>query len=141
MDVATLVIIVLVLIVILAVLLIIYLRSFAKEYSHNSTGSQKAPTKTFEELIAQIKSRQSSVAELKSALDEIVEFYAKIPDKVDHKEHEMFKVYEDILQSICTHPNTSKEIILKFNKSLEQKNPMYKKEINSAVKKGLDARR
>ena len=54
--------------------------------------------------------------------------------------HPDFDIYMDILFTICRHPNTTKNLILDFDKELERLNPEYKPEINNALAKGLNSR-
>lgn len=82
-------------------------------------------------LVNVIRDKKSTSQELKSALGLIIQDYAEI-DKFD--------IYGEIIIRICTHPNTTKEIILNFNKEIENKNPRYAKEINTFIARGLNSR-
>jgi len=62
-------------------------------------------------------------------------------EKLGLRTHPDFDTYMDILFTICRHPNTNKDIIIKFDKELSRLNPEYKKEINEAITKGLNSRR
>jgi len=55
--------------------------------------------------------------------------------------HPDFDIYMEILFTICRHPNTNKDIVIKFDRELGRLNPEYKKEINEAITKGLNSRR
>jgi hypothetical protein len=41
---------------------------------------------------------------------------------------------------LCHHTNTKKDIILKFDRELEKRNPEYKLELEDSLTKGLDTR-
>ena len=87
-----------------------------------------------------IKKRKSSSEELKNALELIIKHHGTIHKKLGQRPHPDFDIYMDILFTICRHPNTNKNLILKFDKDLERLNPEYKPEINSALTKGLNSR-
>ena len=87
-----------------------------------------------------VKKRKSTNKELKDALELIIKYHGHIHKKLGVRSHPDFDIYMDILFTICRHPNTSKEIIIKFDKDLERLNPEYKPEINSAITKGLNSR-
>jgi Na+-transporting methylmalonyl-CoA/oxaloacetate decarboxylase gamma subunit len=133
----------------LLILLVIFLvvTSRAKEKSKKGVDkkSQNAtPSKTNTDLAylrSIIKKKDSTNQELKNALELIIKHHGTIHEKLGSRTHPDFDIYMDILFTICKHPNTSKEIILKFDKDLEEKNPTYKQEINSALSQGLNARK
>jgi len=148
MDIATLVILGLLLIVVLGFLLFLFLkaRNVKKAKAHTQTQTpskpiQETPPLTMENLINIIKDKTSNKSELTNALDMILKHYGKINQKQAQNEQYAFRVYEKILIAICKHPNTDKDIILHFNRELEKYNPSYKKEINDAITRGLNARR
>ena len=87
-----------------------------------------------------IKTRSSSTAELKDSLELIIKHHGTIHKKLGQRAHPDFDTYMDILFTICRHPNTNKDIILKFDRALEKINPEYKPEINEAIAKGLNSR-
>ncbi len=88
-----------------------------------------------------IKNKKSTPKELKEALDLVLKHHGRVHEKLGLRAHPDFDNYMDILFTICRHPNTNKDIIIKFNKELEKLNPEYKKEINEAITKGLNSRR
>jgi len=88
-----------------------------------------------------VKNRVSSTDKLSEALDLIIKHHGVIPRKQAGTTHEEFDVYMDILFTICRHPNTNKNIIIKFDRALSSKNPTYKSSINDAITKGLESRR
>ena len=61
--------------------------------------------------------------------------------KTAGRSHTDFDIYMDILFTICRHPNTNKNIIIKFDRQLTNENPEYKADINDAITKGLNSRR
>ena len=87
-----------------------------------------------------IKKRKSTNEELKNALELVIKYHGTIHKKLGSRTHPDFDIYMDILFTICRHPNTSKEIILKFDLDLEKLNPEYKPEINNVLSKGLNSR-
>ena len=95
---------------------------------------------TFEDSLSIINNSSSSSKELENALNLIIKHNGKITAKIEFTAHPESNKYMDVLMKVCIHPNTNKNVILKFNKSLEKLNPTYKKEINSALMMGLDAR-
>ncbi|MDQ7043006.1 MAG: hypothetical protein Q9M40_01765 [Sulfurimonas sp.] len=96
--------------------------------------------KTLEELLEVIKNKSSSTEELAVALDLVMKYHGSIHPKLGIRSHPDFDIYSEILLRICRHPNINKDILLKFNRELEAKNPEYKREINDAVTKGLNSR-
>jgi len=101
----------------------------------------KASVETdLESLVEIIRDKSSTKDELTEALDLILKYHGSIHAKLGIRTHPDFKIYSEIILRICRHPNTSKNIILKFDRELEAKNPSYKREINDALSKGLNSR-
>ncbi|MDF1876276.1 hypothetical protein JHD47_00410 [Sulfurimonas sp. SAG-AH-194-L11] len=96
--------------------------------------------KTLKELLQIIKNKQSTAQELASALDLVMKYHGNIHPKLGIRTHPDFDIYAEILLRICRHPNTNKDIILKFNRELEKRNEAYKREINDFITKGLESR-
>ena len=88
-----------------------------------------------------IKNRLSKTEQLSEALDLIIQHHGTITKKTAGRTHADFDIYMDILFTICRHPNTNKNIIIKFDRALSNKNPDYKSNINDAITKGLESRR
>ena len=88
-----------------------------------------------------IKNRKSSAEKLSEALDLIIKHHGVITKKTAGRTHADFDIYMDILFTICRHPNTNKNIIIKFDRALTDKNPEYKSNINDALTKGLESKR
>ena len=135
------------LVVILAILIFIMFYMFPKENKQKSKQTKKKTTSTqhkdtsLEALRKIIKNKASSSKELSEALDLIIKHHGHIPKKTAARSHKDFDIYMDILFTICRHPNTNKDIIIKFDRELSKKNPEYKADINDAITKGLESRR
>ena len=87
-----------------------------------------------------IKNRKSTTEELQEAVELVMKYHGTIHKKLGLRPHPESQVYMDIVFNICRHPNTNKDIIIKFDKELEKLNPDYKKEINDAMTRGLNSR-
>ena len=87
-----------------------------------------------------VKDKKSTTQELKEALELVIKYHGTIHKKLGLRPHPESDIYMDMVFSICRHPNTNKDIILKFDKDLERLNPEYKKEINDFITKGLNSR-
>ncbi len=93
-----------------------------------------------EYLLTIIKNKNTDSIKLKEALDLILKYHGTVHKKLGIRSHPDFDVYEDILFTICRHPNTNKHIIVDFDKELIRLNPQYKREVDNAVEKGLKSR-
>jgi len=129
------------LVVILAILMFLffYKNKTKKEVAKvkvKTSSPQKSTKKDLKSLHAIIKMKSTTAKELQETLDLVIKYYGVIPKRVD----ESFKIYMNILFTICRHPNTNKDIIIKFNRELDKLNPSYKAEINDAITKGLNSR-
>ncbi len=96
--------------------------------------------KSLAELLQIIKNKESTTKELAETLDLVMKYHGSIHPKMGIRSHPDFNIYGEILLRICRHPNINKDILLKFNRELENKNKEYKIEINDAVTKGLNSR-
>ena len=94
----------------------------------------------FDYLRAIIRNKKSTSQELKETLDLILKYHGTIHTKLGLRAHPDFDMYMDVILHICRHPNTNKDLILKFDKELVSKNPEYKVEINDSLTKGLNSR-
>ncbi|MFT7003374.1 MAG: hypothetical protein ACJAWW_000720 [Sulfurimonas sp.] len=104
--------------------------------------SVKTPLNTdLASLIKVIKNKKSTTKELQEALDLVIKYHGTVHKKLGLSAHRDFDTYMDILFTICRHPNTSKDVVLKFDRELERLNPEYKQEINESITKGLNSRR
>ena len=133
------------LVVVLALLIfLLFLPSSKKKEKgpkQKASSGQTHPNIDFKHLIAIIKDKKSRTIELKESLDLIVKYHGTIHKKLGLRTHPDFETYRDILFTICRHPNTSKDVVIKFDRALSKLNPEYKKEINEAITKGLNSRR
>ena len=91
-------------------------------------------------LRAELRKKKTTTKELMSIIDLILKHHGVIHKKMGMRSHPDFDAYTEIFMSICRHPNTNKNIILKFDKELSKLNPEYKSNINDAVTKGLNSR-
>ena len=87
-----------------------------------------------------IRDRLSTKQELQDALNLVIKLHGHIAKKHGTRVNTDFDAYMEILIMICRHPNTDKDIILNFDRELENLNPEYKDEINESITKGLDSR-
>lgn len=132
------------LVVILAVLVFFLFYSSKKKKA--KTIKQKEPVKpkakkvvTFDSLRAVLVNERSTSKELKEALDMIIKDYGTVSKSGKYNQSD-FGVYMGIIFNICRHPNTTKDIILDFDRELKKINPLYKSDINDAVTKALNSR-
>lgn len=135
------------LVVVLAILIfLLFYSSGAKKKKAIQKSSKKVGSDIKKEkmnlmtLRATIKNKKTSSKELKETLDLVLKHYGVIHKKMGVRSHPDFDIYMDILFTICRHPNTSKSIILDFDKELARLNPEYKSQINDAITKGLNSR-
>lgn len=130
------------LVVILGILVfILVLPANKKEKKkHKIRVSEKKEKTDLESLRYIIRNRVSSKQELQNALNLVIKHHGKIPKKLGTRVNPQFDSYMEILIMICRHPNTDKDIIIKFDKELANLNPEYKSEINESITKGLDSR-
>ncbi|MDY0121336.1 MAG: hypothetical protein RBR54_05270 [Sulfurimonas sp.] len=108
-----------------------------QESPHEDDGSMKTDKAS---LLAILKNKKTSAQDLTKALDLILKHHGHIHKKLGERSHPEFDYYMDVLFTICRHPNTNKEIILEFDRRLEELNMGYKKDINEAIAKGLNSR-
>ncbi|EQB39106.1 hypothetical protein M947_08065 [Sulfurimonas hongkongensis] len=134
------------LVAILAILIfLLFLPSDKKKKQaniRNSATPQRQAQKTdLAYLRSIVKNKKSTTKELEQALALVIKHHGNIHPKLGARPHPDFDVYMDFLFTICRHPNSSKDIIINFDKNLRRLNPEYKKEINEAITKGLNSRR
>lgn len=132
------------LIALLGVLVLFLLYDPRKQKQKTQKSVADEPTKrveySFEELLAMIRDKNSTTQELEFATENILKSYGHITPKMGIRLHDDFYIYSEIMIRICHHPNTTKELILSFDKELRAKNPQYEKELNDALTKGLNSR-
>lgn len=147
MDTIALIIVMVVLLIILLLLVIVYIvmRSGNNKVKKSTSSVEKIAdikkaVRSFEELAGVLKNRQSSSSDLGDALDEIVSHYGHIHAKLGMRPHPDFDRYAALVFAICRHHNTTKDLIVSFDRALSRLNPEYRLEIDDAVKKGLNSR-
>jgi len=133
------------LVVILAILLSVFLYSQAgKKTTKQKKKVEKKKVHTdpqsLEYLLEIIRDKSSTTKELKEALELILKHHGNIHPKLGMRTHPDFDIYSEILLRICRHPNTTKDLIIKFDRELERLNPQYVREINDSLTKGLNSR-
>ena len=135
------------LVVILGILIAFFLyvpgnkkKKEVKRQKKYTTPSKPAPKHELKDLLAVIRNKRSTTEQLAEALDLIIKYHGRIHPKLGIRAHPDFDIYSEILLRICRHPNTNKDIIIKFDKELEKLNPEYVREINDSLTKGLNSR-
>jgi hypothetical protein len=130
------------LVFVLAILIFILLKPKSKKVKTiNIKASDKPKDKTDIDTLRQvIRNRNSSKEELMTAVDMILKYHGKIPNKLGVRVNPGFDTYMEIFVGLCRHKNANKEMILKLDKELIRRNPEYKSEINDAITKGLNSR-
>ena len=134
------------LVVILGILILIffYIPSKKKtEPKKQKSQSKESPPKKdnkLKDLLQIIRNKNATTEDLAEALDLVIKHYGHIHAKLGLRTHPDFDIYSEILLRICRHPNTNKDIIIKFDKALEERNPDYVREINDSLTKGLNSR-
>ncbi|WP_294967159.1 hypothetical protein [Sulfurimonas sp.] len=136
------------LVVILAILIFLLFFSSKQKKQAQKAEANKAsftqrnsPNTSLDYLVSIVKNKKSTTKELKEALDLVLKHHGRVHEKLGMRSHPDFDVYKDLLFRICRHPNTNKDIVVKFDRELGRLNPDYKKDINEAVTKGLNSRR
>jgi len=94
----------------------------------------------FATLLEVIKDKNSTTQELREAVDLVLKYYGKIPEKLGLRAHPDFDKYSEFILRICHHPNVSKDIILKLDKGLHKLNPQYALELDDSLTIGLNTR-
>jgi hypothetical protein len=100
----------------------------------------KNKTLSFEEIKILFSHKDSSKAELKEAIEQLIRHHGKIHAKLGDLVHPDFKRYLELIISLCKNPQADKELILSLDQKLRVKNPKYGLEIDEAVNKGIAAR-
>jgi hypothetical protein len=95
---------------------------------------------SFEEIRVLFAHSQSSKAELKEAIEQLIRYHGKIHAKLGDLVHPDFKRYLELIISLCKNPQADKELIVSLDQKLRIKNPKYGLEIDEAVNKGIEAR-
>jgi len=135
------------LVVVLGILIFIFLYTLSvkkakqvKKKKSDVKVKREVYSHTLNDLLEVIRNKRSTTEELKEALELIIKYHGHIHPKLGLRTHPDFDIYSEILLRICRHPNTSKDIIIKFDRELEKLNPDYVREINDSLTKGLNSR-
>ena len=135
------------LVVILGILIVVFFytpggkkKKRSKETKHYTQAVKPEQPHELKDLLMVIRNKDASTKELAEALDLILKYHGRIPKKLGIRCHPDFDIYSEVLLRICRHPNTNKDIILKFDRELERLNPEYLREINDSLTKGLNSR-
>jgi len=134
------------LVAILAILIFLLFLPSGKKKKEKSAKNPTTPQREAQKtdlpyLRSIVKNKKSTTKELEQALELVIRHHGNIHPKLGARPHPDFDIYMDLLFTICRHPNSSKDIIINFDKDLCRLNPEYKKEINEAITKGLNSRR
>lgn len=114
-------------------ILLVTLYVWSDKSKQKSPSVEIEPNESFESLSAIIKNNASSNQELHYAIETVLERFGTISS------HSIGK-YKILLQHLCTHPHTTSQLILKFEKTLRMNNPEYEHELEKALAIGLAAR-
>jgi hypothetical protein len=114
-------------------ILLVTLYVWSDKSKKKSPPAEIEPDESFESLSAIIKNRTSNSRELHHAVETILARFGTISS------HSIGK-YKALLEYLCTHPQTTSQLILKFEKTLRTNNPEYEHELEKALAIGLAAR-
>ena len=134
----------------LSVILFVLLLFFIYSHRNRSKTQEKKKSSTrpilekseydWNTLIKVIRNRQSTTQELQETLTLILKYHGTIAHKLGIRVNPEFDKYSEVIFRLCRHPNTTKDLIIDFDKELEKRNPEYIKEINDTLIKGLNSR-
>lgn len=131
MQVSFLIAVIIGLVALLGVLLLfLFIGVKKKKESLSNIKIQKNDLKT---LLQIINNKNSSAEELRIAVNTVLEDFAIIKE-------DDFNLYAQMLLKIARHPNANKDIILRLDRGLSERNPTRKKEISDFTSQGLNAR-
>ncbi len=130
---------------ILAILIFLFFSKLKKKKAKIASKNIIKPKKEklnidLEFLKSIIKKKTTTTKELRETLDLVIKHHGTIQNKLGIRAHPNFKIYMNILFTICRHPNTDKDIIIDFERELSILNPTYKTEINDSITRGLNSR-
>ena len=95
---------------------------------------------SFEEISYIFAHSESSVEDLKDAIEQLIRHHGKIHAKLGDLPHPDFKRYLSLIINLCKNPRADKDIIISLDQKLRTKNPKYGLDIDEAVNKGISAR-
>ncbi|MBN2897033.1 MAG: hypothetical protein JXK05_14215 [Campylobacterales bacterium] len=101
---------------------------------------QRSEIPTFDTLLLKIKNRYSDEATLREAAELMLRYYGTIEPKHGVVPNKDFRRYGEAIYAISAHPNTTKELVVMFDRELSRRNPSYAREIEEMLNRGLSAR-
>lgn len=101
---------------------------------------QRGEIPTFDALLLKIKNRYSDEATLREAAELVLRHYGTIEPKHGVVPNKDFRRYAEAIYAISVHPNTTKELVVMFDRELSRRNPSYAREIEEMLNRGLSAR-
>ncbi len=144
---SNLIIVIVFLSLILLILVFLYINNRKKNAKHKelkssktSQSARKTIPPTFELLKRIIKDNKTSMLELEDAITDLMQYYGEIPPKRGLTPDKMFSEYATLLIAVCRHKNTNTKIVVKFDKQLREKNPLYASNIDEMLQRGLNSR-
>jgi hypothetical protein len=143
MEIIKLVILIIALAVILGMLIFLYVYKPSKQKAmHKKTqeSKQQQHVPSFSKLVDILKKNTSSISELQNAAELILKHYGTIKPKHGITPDKDFKRYAEVIYVISRHPNTSKELVIMFDREIRKRNPTYQREIDEMLNRGLSAR-
>lgn len=114
-------------------ILILLVALYVWNSKSKTVSATTAHIETFESLSDIIKNKSSSSRELNHAVDVILNRFGVITSHTVGK-------YKFLLETLCIHPHTNSQIILRFEKTLRMNNPSYSHDIEQSLARGLAAR-
>ena len=117
-----------VLIIILAILIFFL---FQKRKLKMISKDLTSPIPSLQSLEQIIDNSDTKTEELKDTVDLIMKYYAEIND---------INSYMDTIFNLSKHRNRDTQMIVTLTTKLEQRNPQYKLDINSAMSQGLNSK-
>ncbi len=148
MSTTTLITILIILLVILIPLLLSYLVFPDEEIAKNIPIKSKVKKPiikrseplSFEEISYIFMHSESSVEDLKDAIEQLIKHHGKIHAKLGDLPHPDYKRYLSLIINLCKNPRADKDIIISLDQKLRAKNPKYALNIDEAINKGISAR-
>lgn len=111
-----------------------------KEQQKLKQAGKKDSDYTFAELFAVVKDKNSSTEKLQWALNTIEKYHGNIKPKNGARVSDEFYKYSELIIRLCRHPNTTKSLIIGFDKEMRKRNPKYSKELDDSLTRGLNSR-
>lgn len=115
-----------------------------KEKNKQKQPIQSKPKESFptdlKELIKIIKDKETDSKKLAKTTETILKYHGKLPSKLGIRTNPEYAIYDDLIFTLCRHPNVTANIILEFTSGLEKKNEDYKPQINDSLTRGLNSR-